>query len=70
MNNAKVYIVNSESRADYKVYFVTAAYQEVNADIIKGGQLVSSESQATVKVFIVTADYRATIKITHANFPK
>ncbi len=67
---AKVFIVNSEGRADYKVFFVDSEGQEKNAVIIKGGKLVNSEGQADVKVFIVNSEGQATIKITRKNFPK
>ncbi|NLK50116.1 MAG: hypothetical protein GX294_05655 [Candidatus Cloacimonetes bacterium] len=69
-NQAKVFIVNYESKADYKVYFVNYASQEKNANIIAGGKLVKSESQANVKVFIVKYESKAQIKILHKNFPK
>lgn len=65
----KVYIVNYEYQANYKVFFVDQQYQEKNADIIKGCKLVNSEYQADVKVFIVNQEYRADIKIMRKNFP-
>ena len=67
---AKVFIVDQDYKADYKVFFVDQNFNEVNAQIITGGELVSQEYQADVKVFIVKQDYQATIKITHKNFPK
>jgi hypothetical protein len=70
MSNARVFIVDSESRSDYKVFFVDSSSYEKNAQLIAGGQLVDSESSANVKVFIVDQEYSANIKITRQNFPK
>jgi len=67
---ARVFIVNQVHQADYRVFFVDQEYQEQNAQIIKGGQLVGQEHQADVKVFIVDQEYQATIKIMRKNFPK
>lgn len=67
---AKVFLVNHEYQAQYKVFFVDHTYQEKNADIIKGGKLVDHEYQADVKVFIVSHEYQANIKIMRTNFPK
>lgn len=65
----KVYIVNQESRAQYKVCFVDNTFREKNAEIIKGCKLVKMESQADVKVFLTTQESRADILITRKNFP-
>ena len=67
---AKVFIVNYESQADYKVYFVDYESQQKNYQIIAGGNLVNYESQADVKVFIVNYESQADICIMRKNFPK
>lgn len=66
----KVFIVDRDYKADYKVYFVELDYKEKNAAIISGGQLVNRNYKADVKVFIVDRDYKANILITHKHFPK
>ena len=68
-SNAKVFIVEHEYQAKYKVCFVSHKHQEKNAEIIAGGQLVDRENQADVKVFIVQHEYQATIEIMRQNFP-
>lgn len=70
MATAKVFIVNHESQADYKVCFVNYDSQQKNHQIITGGSLVKYVSQANVKVFIVKYESQADIKITQKNFPK
>lgn len=65
----KVYIVDQAYKAKYKVWFCNQAYQEKNAEIIKGCQLVKQEYQADIKVFIVSQEYQADIKIMRKNFP-
>jgi len=67
---AKVFIVNYESQADYKVFFVDYESSQKNHQIIAGGQLVQYESQADSKVFIVNYESQADIKIMRKNFPK
>ncbi len=67
--SGKVYIVDQEYKARYKVFFVDQQYQEKNADIIKGCSLTNRESQADIKVYIVNQDYKANIKIMRKNFP-
>jgi len=67
---AKVFIVKSESQADYKVYFVDYESRQQNHQIIAGGKLVNSESYADCKVFIVNSESQANIKILRKNFPK
>lgn len=67
---AKVFIVDREYKADYKVFFVERDYKEKNAGIISGGQLVDRDYKADVKVFIVDREYKANILITHKHFPK
>ena len=52
----KVYIVDQEYKAKYKVWFCDQAYKEKNAEIIKGCQLVKQEYQADIKVFIVSQE--------------
>ena len=66
----KVFIVDRDYKADYKVFFVEQDYKEKNAAIISGGQLVDRDYKADVKVFIVYRDYKANILITHKHFPK
>ena len=65
----KVYIVNQEYKAKYKVFFVDQQYKEKNAELIKGCKLVNQEYQADIKVFIVSQEYKADIKIMRKNFP-
>ena len=67
---AKVYIVNYESQADYKVYFVDYESLQKNHQIIANGKLVDYESQADCKIFIVNYESQADIKILRKNFPK
>jgi dUTPase len=67
---AKVFIVDHDYQADYKVCFVDQSYQEKNAALIAGGELVDHDYQADVKVFIVDQEYKADIKIMRKNFPK
>jgi hypothetical protein len=67
---AKVFIVNHDYQADYKVFFVDNDYQQKNHQIIAGGKLVDHDYQADVKVFIVDHDYQADIKITRKSFPR
>lgn len=70
MSNAKVFIVDSPFKANYKVCFVDYDSQQKNHQIIAGGKLVNSEYQANVKVAIVNSPFQADICITHKNFPK
>jgi hypothetical protein len=70
MNGAKVFIVNQEYRAHYKVCFVDQDYRQKNHQIIAGGKLVGQEYQADVKVAIIDQEYRAEILIMRKNFPK
>lgn len=65
----KVWIVDQPYKAKYKVWFCNYAYQEKNAEIIKGCKLVQQEWQADIKVCIVTQEYQADIKIMRSNFP-
>ena len=65
----KVFIVNQEYKAQYKVFFVNYEYQEKNAELLKGCKLVSQEYQADIKVFIVKYEYQANIKIMRKHFP-
>jgi len=67
---AKVFIVDRESNADYKVFFVDRDSQQKNQQLVTKGVLVDRESQSNVKVFIVEREYNADIKITRKNFPK
>ncbi len=67
---AKVFMVNYESQADYRVYFVDYESQQKNHQIIENGKLVDYESQADVKVFIVNYESQADIKILRKYFPK
>lgn len=70
MNQAKVFIVNSPSEADHKVYFVNFESDQKNHQLIAGGKLVKSKSEANVKVFIAKWASEANIKIMQKNFPK
>ena len=65
----KVYIVNQEYKAQYKVFFVDQQYKEKNAEIIKGCRLTNIEGYADIKVYIVNQEYKADIKIMRKNFP-
>ncbi len=67
---AKVFIVDRQYNADYRVCFVDREYRQKNHQIIAGGKLVDREYNADCKVFIVDHEYQAQILITHANFPK
>ncbi len=69
-SQAKVFLVNQEYEADYKVFFVANDYEEKNAQIIAGGKLVGQAYEAEIKVFIVNQDYQADIKITRKHFPR
>lgn len=70
MSQAKVFIVNSPSEADYKVYFVNWESDQKNHQLIAGGKLVKSKSEANVKVFMSKWASEADIKIMRKNFPK
>jgi len=70
MSKAKVFIVNSEHKADYNVFFVQGPHKEKNHQLLKDGVLAKSEHQAQIKVFIVNAEHKADICITQKNFPK
>ena len=70
MMSAKVFIVQYETQADYKVFFVDSDSQQKNQQIIAGGKLVDYESQADAKVFIVDYASQANVLITRKNFPK
>ena len=69
-NVAKVFIVNHDNQADYKVYFVDQDYKEKNTVLITPGILVDHDNQADIKVFIVNHDNQADILITRKHFPK
>ena len=66
---ARIFIVDQEYRAKYKVYFVDQSYQEKNTALISPGEQVRQEYQADTKVLIVDQEYRADIKIMRKNFP-
>ncbi len=68
-NEARVFIVDKDYKADYRVFFVDQPYKEKNAAIIAPGSLVDHDYQADVKVFITDKDYKADIKIMRKNFP-
>lgn len=70
MPRAKVFIVDQDYKAQYKVYFVDQPHKEKNAQLIAGGELVKYDYQADVKVFIVDQEYKANILIMRKNFPK
>jgi len=69
-NKAKVFIVDKDYKADYKVFFVDQPYKEANVQVISPGSIVQHDYQADVKVFIVDKDYKANIKIMRKNFPR
>jgi dUTPase len=62
-NRTKVFIVDQDYKADYKVFFVEREGQEKNAQLISAAVLVDKDYQADVKVFITDADYKADIKM-------
>lgn len=66
----RVYITNSESKADYKVFLVNSDSRQKNYQLIKGGKLVNSEGQADIKIFLVNSESKANIFITAKNMPK
>ena len=66
----RVYITNSESKANYKVFIVASDSRQKNYQLIKDGRLVTSESQADVKIFLVNSESKANILITAKNMPK
>lgn len=66
----KIYIVNSQSQADYKVYYVNSPSQQKNHQLIEGGKLVQHQSQADLNLFIVKHPSQANILIMPKNFPK
>lgn len=68
-SKAKFFIVNSEHKADYKLFFVDSNHKEKNAELVAPGELVKSEHQANVKIFIVTSEHKADIKVTRKKFP-
>lgn len=70
MANAKVFLVNQDYKADYKVFFVDQPHKQKNAQIICPGTLAGQEHQADVKVFIVEQEHKADIKIMRKNFPR
>ncbi len=67
---AKVFIVNYEYQADYKVFFVDYESEQKNHQIISGGKLVKYVNEANCKVFVVKYKYQANIMIMRKNFPK
>jgi hypothetical protein len=66
----KVFLVDREQSADYKVFMVDQPYREKNAQLLSGAKLVQRESEADMKLFIVDRDFKAHIKITAKNFPR
>ncbi len=46
----KIYIVDQEYKAKYKVWFCDQAYKEKNAEIIKSCQLAKQEYQTDIKI--------------------
>ncbi|MBK6701448.1 MAG: hypothetical protein IPK88_04325 [Saprospiraceae bacterium] len=67
---AKVFIVDYESQANYKVFFCNYQSEERNQQIIQGGVLVKYSSQSDVKVYIVKYSNQADILIMRKNFPR
>ncbi len=70
MSEARVFIVDYESTADYKVFFTDYESSEHNTSLITPGRLVQYEAEANVKVYIVDYESSADIKITRQHFPK
>lgn len=68
MASPKVQIVNYESQANHKVFFVTHDSQQKNHQLLLGGKLVTSSPE--LKVFIVKYASQASILITQKNFPR
>ena len=69
-NKAKVFIVNQDYKADFKVYFADQAHKERNTQLISPGSLVDQDNKADVKVHIVDQEHKADIKIMRKNFPR
>jgi hypothetical protein len=67
---AKVFIVDRDCKADYKVCFVDQPYKEKNAQLMIGGELVDRDDHADVKVCIMGQDDNADITITRKHFPR
>jgi hypothetical protein len=59
----RVFIVDKDHRANYKVFFVDQPHKEKNAQLIAPAVLVDREHQAEVKIFITDRDYKADVKI-------
>lgn len=62
-SGTKVFIVDRDYQADYKVFFVDQPYKEKNAQLITPAVLVTREHQADVRIFITDRDYQADVKI-------
>ncbi len=69
-NGPKVFLVDKDYKADYKVFLVEHSYKEKNAQLLAGGTLVQKDYQADTKVFLVDKDYKADICIMQRNFPR
>lgn len=69
-SEAKIFIVDHEYQAKYKVCFVDRESQEKSIQLIYPGKLVQHEYEANVKVFFVEHEYQANILITRNKFPK
>jgi hypothetical protein len=69
-NGPKVFLVDRDHRADYKVLLVDQPHKEKNAQLLANAKLVQREHEADLKLFIVDRDFKADIKIQAKNFPR
>jgi hypothetical protein len=66
----KVFVVNYQSQADYKVCLCDYESQQKNHQIIEDGKLVKFQGQADIKIFFVKYTSQADIIIHPKNLPK
>ena len=69
-NGPKVFLVDRDHRADYKVFLVDQPYKEQNAQLLAHAKLVHREHEADMKLFLVDRDHKADIKIQAKSFPR
>lgn len=69
-NGPKVYLVDRDYQADYKVFLVDQQHKEKNAQLLTNGKLVQREHEADLKLLIVDKDYKADIMIQAKSFPR
>lgn len=65
----KVFIVNQQHRADYKIFFCDRDHNQKNHQLLEGCELTTKEYQAKIKVFVVRQQHQADVLITRDNFP-